>query len=116
MIAENFRYASSQSLNLPIPFEAGDILIIDCRLSAPPVTGILLEKDEGTNCSPQVLHWDPVFPDCWQKGPLEQGIRVMNAFGDVCTPILSGSWWKKSIHHDTKCLKTKLVSGMLEYE
>ena len=86
---DNFRYAASQNLNLPIPFEPGDILTIDCRPFAPPVTGLLLEKDDGTNCSPQILYRDPVFPDCWQKRPLKQGIRVMNAFGDACTPIVS---------------------------
>lgn len=43
-------FYSSQHLNLPVPFEVGDIITIDCRPYAPVKHGVLIEKGDNRDC------------------------------------------------------------------
>lgn len=43
-------FASSQDLNLPVPFDIGDIITIDCRPFAPLKHGVIIEKGNNRSC------------------------------------------------------------------
>ena len=63
-------------LNLPVPFEPGDILTVDCRPFAPPVNALLVEKgDNGDCCCLQILYRD-IMTRGWETCALKHGIRL----------------------------------------
>ena len=47
---EDRSFDDSQDLNLPVPFEIGDIITIDCRPFAPVKHGVILEKGDNWDC------------------------------------------------------------------
>ena len=50
----------SRNLNLPVPYESGDVLVIDCAPFAPPVTVTVTDKvNDYDCCGVQVSYSDP---------------------------------------------------------
>lgn len=47
---DHIDFASSQDLNLPVPFEVGDIITIDCRPFAPVKSAVILEIGDNRGC------------------------------------------------------------------
>lgn len=43
-------FDDSQDLNLPVPFEIGDIITIDCRPFTPVKHGVIVEKGDNRDC------------------------------------------------------------------
>ena len=50
-------FDDSQNLNLPIPFEIGDIITIDCRPFAPVKQAVILEKGNNWGCCSVQCAW-----------------------------------------------------------
>ncbi len=54
---EERHFVHGGDLNLPVPFEIGDIITIDCRPFAPVKHGIIIEKGDNRDCCcVQVVH------------------------------------------------------------
>ncbi len=69
---EDFRgYVSSMSLNLPIPFQVGDIVTLNCIPFAPPKQAILLEVENTDCCGVQMLY--RLENGLWETGALKHG-------------------------------------------
>ena len=54
---EDRTFDDSQDLNLPVPFEVGDIITIDCRPFAPVKHGVILEKGDNWGCCSVQCAW-----------------------------------------------------------
>ena len=50
-------FNDSQDLNLPVPFEIGDMITIDCRPFAPVKRGVILEKGDNWGCCSVQCVW-----------------------------------------------------------
>lgn len=50
-------FASSQDLNLPVPFEIGDIITIDCRPFAPLKHAVIVEIGDNWGCCTVQCMW-----------------------------------------------------------
>lgn len=50
-------FDDSQDLNLPVPFEIGDIITIDCRPFAPVKQGVIIEKGDNWGCCSVQCAW-----------------------------------------------------------
>ena len=76
-------------LNLPVPFEPGDILTVDCAPFAPPINALLVEKgDNGDCCCLQILYRD-VLTRNWKTCALKHGIWLNSLEGPDYVPMLS---------------------------
>ena len=64
-------YVSSMSLNLPIPFEVGDIVVLNCLPFAPVKVALLTEVENGDCCGVQMLYNDTDGE--WKTGALKHG-------------------------------------------
>lgn len=79
----------SRNLNLPVPFEPGDILTIDCRPFAPPVHSVLIEKGDNSDCCClQVLYKD-LYAEEWMTCALKHGLFFRRMEGGVYDPVSS---------------------------
>ena len=75
-------------LNLPVPFEPGDILTVDCGPFAPPVNALLIEKgDNGDCCCLQILYRD-IMTRNWETCALKHGI-LLKGVETYYYPLLS---------------------------
>ena len=54
---ESRSFDDSQDLNLPVPFEIGDMITIDCRPFAPVKRGVILEKGDNWGCCSVQCAW-----------------------------------------------------------
>ncbi len=54
---EGRAFDDSQDLNLPVPFEIGDMITIDCRPFAPVKHGVILEKGDNWGCCSVQCAW-----------------------------------------------------------
>lgn len=74
----------SRNLNLPIPFEIGDIVTIDCRPFAEVKHGVIVEKGDNRDCCCVQCAW--VSSD----GNVRSGALKHNMiFDDGCWPMVS---------------------------
>ena len=64
-------YVSSMSLNLPIPFEVGDIVVLNCLPFAPVKVALLTEVKNCDCCGVQMLYHDTDGE--WKTGALKHG-------------------------------------------
>lgn len=53
----HIEFASSQDLNLPVPFEIGDIITIDCRPFAPLKHAVIVEIGDNWGCCSVQCMW-----------------------------------------------------------
>lgn len=63
--------SGSLSLDLPIPFKAGDIVYVDCLPFVEPKPVVLLEVNNWDCCGVQVLYRD--YDSLWRTGALKHG-------------------------------------------
>lgn len=54
---DHIDFASSQDLSLPVPFEVGDIITIDCRPFAPVKRAVILEIGDNWGCCAVQCAW-----------------------------------------------------------
>ena len=74
---ESRSFDDSQDLNLPVPFEVGDIITIDCRPFAPVKHAVILEKGDNLGCCSVQCAW------ITEKGKIRKGaLKHSSLFDD----------------------------------
>lgn len=76
---EDQRYrmpSRSRHLNLPVPFNPGDILTVDCRPFAPPVHAVLLEKGDNVDCCCLQILYRDIYTGKWTTCALKHGLML----------------------------------------
>ncbi len=85
---EGDRPSRTVDLNLPVPFEVGDLPTVDCRPFAPPVPALLLEKGDNRDCCCLQILYRDLYTRKWKVCALKHGL-VLNAVEGSYTPPLS---------------------------
>ena len=86
---KDFKYSyGSRDLNLPVPYEPGDILVVDCTPFAPPITVTITEKVNNFDCcGVQVSYTDP-FSEKQRTKSLKHGL-IFDGVECFYIPMLS---------------------------
>ena len=86
---KGFKFSyGSRDLNLPVPYEPGDILVVDCTPFAPPVTATSTEKVNNFDCcGVQITYTDPYSGEQRTKS-LKHGL-IMDGVECPYIPMLS---------------------------
>lgn len=109
VIENRSHYAvSGDSLNLPIPFEVGNLLTVDCTPFMPPVTALLIEKGDNHDCCClQVLYKDTTGE--LRTAALKHGLHFTTASGEdywpnIVSPLYRLSKFTGKLSEDEKLL------------
>lgn len=97
---KDFKYSyGSRDLNLPVPYENGDALIVDCTPFAPPITVTVTEKINNYDCcGVQISYTDPFSKEQRTKS-LKHGLildGVECPYVPMLSPLYRISAYKKS--------------------
>lgn len=97
-------FYSSQHLNLPVPFEVGDIITIDCRPYVPVKHGVILEKGDNRDCCCIQCAW------VTESGNIDIGaLKHASVFDDKyfveLSPLYRAETFDGELHENEKFLK-----------
>lgn len=99
-------YVSSMSLNLPIPFEVGDVVVLNCLPFAPVKVALLTEVENCDCCGVQMLYHDTDGE--WKTGALKHG----HGWGSYY-PLLSPLYRLKKLELSEKEIPNLLKNDFL---
>lgn len=86
-------------LNLPIPYNIGDTLYIDCSPFAPPLSAMLTEKGDNRDCCCLQIVYRDFYTDKYKKIALKHGLQLTGVEGNYI-PMISPLYYIKRINDD----------------
>ena len=86
---KEFKYSyGSRDLNLPVPYESGDVLVADCAPFAPPVTVTVTDKVNNYDCCGVQISYSDQFSGKQRTTSLKHGL-ILDGVEHPYIPMLS---------------------------
>lgn len=101
-----------RDLYVPVPFNVGDMLYIDCSPFAPPLPALLIEKGDNKDCCCLQILYKDIGTKKYRTTPLKHGLRL-EGLESAYEPMLSPLYQIKSIGDDFFSEDDKKEYGML---
>lgn len=105
-------FSTDRDLNLPVPFQAGDIVTIDCRPSAPVSHAVILEVGDNRDCCClQALYRND--DGTWDTGAVKHGYVLPNHHAPEISPLYRLASFRGQLRSEEQLLEqvSRYVNG-----